>query len=97
MTTLDHAATLSAAEAPRQAALVRAVRAVSGFARAVKNRREIYRLGAMTDTELADIGLTRGDLHVAVRSPLGIDPTASLGAVTAARSRARQEEARRLA
>jgi hypothetical protein len=45
----------------------------------------------MTDIELADIGLTRTDLHVAVRSPLGVDPTAKLGSMASAR----QDAARR--
>jgi uncharacterized protein YjiS (DUF1127 family) len=58
------------------------------FARALKNRREIYRLGVMTDIELADIGLTRTDLHVAVRAPLGVDPTARLGSIASAREAA---------
>jgi hypothetical protein len=39
----------------------------------------------MTDVELADIGLTRTDLHVAVRSPLGVDPTIRLGSLAAGR------------
>jgi hypothetical protein len=39
----------------------------------------------MTDIELADIGLTRTDLHVALRSPLGIDPTVRLGSLASIR------------
>ncbi|MGN6468005.1 MAG: DUF1127 domain-containing protein [Rhizobiaceae bacterium] len=84
MSTLEHAAP-SATEAPRPAVLVRVFQSVSIYLRALKNRREIYRLGAMTDLELADIGLTRTDLHVAVRSPLGVDPTACLGSIVSAR------------
>lgn len=85
MTTLDDT-TLPLTGTTRAVLFVRAKQAVVNFARAIKNRREIYRLGAMTDTELADIGLTRGDLHVAVRSPFGADPTAALGAIAAARA-----------
>jgi hypothetical protein len=35
----------------------------------------------MSDVELADIGLTRSDLSVAIDLPFGSDPTAHLGAV----------------
>ena len=35
---------------------------------------------------LGDLGLMRGDLHVAVRTPLGVDPTAMLGRLAAARA-----------
>jgi hypothetical protein len=45
----------------------------------------------MTDIELADIGLTRSDLHIAVRSPLGIDPTARLGSIASAREDAARQ------
>jgi uncharacterized protein YjiS (DUF1127 family) len=63
------------------------VNAVANFLRAWKNRREFYRLGEMSDTELADIGLTRSDLTVAVDLPFGSDPTAHLGALAEARLR----------
>jgi uncharacterized protein YjiS (DUF1127 family) len=84
MTTLEHAA-LPMTVSSRPVIFVRVLQRFFAFARALKNRREIYRLGAMTDIELADIGLTRSDLHVAVRSPLGIDPTAKLGSIASAR------------
>jgi uncharacterized protein YjiS (DUF1127 family) len=84
MTTLEHTA-LPMIDSSRPVAFVRVLQRFFAFGRALKNRREIYRLGAMTDIELADIGLTRSDLHVAVRSPLGIDPTARLGSIVSAR------------
>jgi uncharacterized protein YjiS (DUF1127 family) len=84
MTTLAHTA-LPAAKASRTVLFARVFQQVFAVARAIKNRREIYRLGAMTDLELADIGLTRTDLHVAVRSPFGVDPTLRLGSIVAAR------------
>jgi uncharacterized protein YjiS (DUF1127 family) len=90
MTTLEHAA-LPATAAPRTAIFARVFQQVSAFARALKNRREIYRLGAMTDVELADIGLTRTDLHVAIRSPLGTDPTTCLGSLASAREDAARQ------
>lgn len=49
--------------------------------RAWVNRRAFYQLGEMSDTELHDIGLTRGDLAVPVDLPLTADPTANLGKV----------------
>jgi uncharacterized protein YjiS (DUF1127 family) len=90
MTTLEHAA-LPGTKASRPVIFARVFQQVSAFARALKNRRQIYRLGAMTDVELADIGLTRTDLHVAIRSPLGIDPTVRLGSLASAREDAARQ------
>lgn len=70
----------------RPAFAVRMVRATVDFMRGWKNRREIYRLGNLTDSELSDIGLRRADLHVAWRMPLGTDPTSCLGALAEARA-----------
>ena len=84
MTALDHARQTKPA-ASRTAFAVRTVSAVSNFLRAWKNRRAFYRLGEMSDSELADIGLTRSDLNVAIDLPFGTDPTAHLGAVSQAR------------
>jgi len=84
MTTLEHSTSLHAAT--RHAWAVRAVNVVSSFYRSWKNRREFMRLGEMSDTELADIGLRRTDLHAAVGLPFGIDPTARLNDIVHARS-----------
>lgn len=43
--------------------------------RAWQNRRAFYRLGELTDVELHDIGLTRGDLAVVSDASLTYDPT----------------------
>jgi len=51
-----------------------------------KNRRAIYHLGDMSDTELADIGLRRADLRVAFQAPFGTDPTEQLGFIAQARA-----------
>jgi uncharacterized protein YjiS (DUF1127 family) len=75
----------------------RIVNAVSNFMRAWKNRREFYRLGEMSDTELADIGLTRSDLTVAVDLSFGTDPTVHLGALADARQREIETMARQVA
>ena len=55
--------------------------------RALRNRREMYHLGQMSDLELADIGLRRGDLFVATADPLTIDPTGRLNAIANGRAR----------
>jgi uncharacterized protein YjiS (DUF1127 family) len=72
------------------------VNAVTNFVRAWKNRREFYRLGEMSDTELADIGLTRSDLTVVVDLPFGSDPTAHLGSLAEARLREIEAMARQV-
>ena len=82
MTTLDRSATVPSCGS----FAVRAAAAVANAWRAACNRREIYRLGEMTDTELADIGLRRGDLHVVIKLPLRVDPTARLGSLAQART-----------
>jgi uncharacterized protein YjiS (DUF1127 family) len=60
--------------------------------RAFRNRREFYRLGQMSDLELADIGLRRGDLYAVSENPLKLDPTGRLGAI--AEGRVREDFAR---
>ena len=60
---------------------VAAVEKAGTLLRAWANRRELYRLGEMSDRELHDIGLTRSDLFVARNVPATIDPTARLGAL----------------
>ena len=54
------------------AMLVRAVRQIVG------SRKELARLADLDDRMLADIGLTRSDLHVARFAPLWQDPTGIL-------------------
>jgi uncharacterized protein YjiS (DUF1127 family) len=46
--------------------------------RAIKHRREIATLANQDDHLLADIGLTRADVHHASAQPLGRDPTETL-------------------
>lgn len=81
---------------PLTALLAAIVKAVADFLRAWKNRREIYRLGEMSDTQLADIGLTRSDLSVVVDLPFARDPTRHLGALAAARQREVEAMARQV-
>jgi uncharacterized protein YjiS (DUF1127 family) len=86
---------VASAPAPRSAAFhVRALRAAGEAWKAWRNRREFYRLGEMSDAELADIGLRRSDLSVAVGLPFNADPTTHLGAIASARLRAIEDGAR---
>ncbi|MCO5070794.1 MAG: DUF1127 domain-containing protein [Rhizobiaceae bacterium] len=72
--------------AARQAVATRIVNAVWKSIRLFRNRRAIYQLGELSDAHLADIGLRRSDLHVAISSPFGIDPTAQLGTLAGLRA-----------
>ena len=72
----------------RPAVAARVVASIAAFFRAWKNRRAFYCLGEMTDTELADIGLTRADLHVAIDVPFGSDPTVKLRTLASNRATA---------
>lgn len=60
---------------------VAAVEKAGTLLNAWMNRRELYRLGQMSDRELSDIGLTRSDLFIARNVPASVDPTARLGAL----------------
>jgi len=82
MTTLDFDAT-SLRTPSREAVSLRAVKWIVSAYTNWQNRRAFYRLGEMSDTELHDIGLTRGDLSVAVS--LANDPTSALGAIANSR------------
>lgn len=86
MTALDHPTTHAPAGLPRAAsAVARVFGGLAGLLRALRNRRQIGRLRDLSDHQLADIGLTRSDLVVAMHAPLGADPTTRLG--TLARER----------
>lgn len=85
MTTFDFATETSRITS-RPAVAMRVANGVSNVYRAWKNRRAFYRLGEMSDTELADIGLTRADLHVAIDVPFGSDPTVRLRSIAIERA-----------
>jgi uncharacterized protein YjiS (DUF1127 family) len=78
---------------PAVATLV--VNALANAYVAWKNRRAFYRLGEMSDAELADIGLTRADLHVA-NVPFGRDPTVKLRAIASERADTIEDLARKV-
>jgi uncharacterized protein YjiS (DUF1127 family) len=94
MTALHHA-TPAAAETRTVAAVTRAVAVFGNLYRAWKNRRHVNRLADLSDHELADIGLTRSDLAVVLRSPIGVDPTSRLSAMARERFTA-EDGARRI-
>jgi uncharacterized protein YjiS (DUF1127 family) len=74
----------------------RLLRVAADAWRALRNRRAFYRLGELSDAELADIGLTRCDLHAAFDGPFGRDPTVRLRAIVDERANAVEDCARRV-
>ena len=62
MTTFDFATETSRITS-RPAVATRVANAIANVYRAWKNRRAFYRLGEMSDAELADIGLSPSDLR----------------------------------
>ena len=84
MTTIEFA-TETPRITTRPAVATRVLNALASAYVAWKNRRAFYRLGEMSDAELADIGLTRADLHVAA-VPFGRDPTVKLRAIASERA-----------
>jgi uncharacterized protein YjiS (DUF1127 family) len=85
MTTYDFA-TETSRITTRPAVATRVANFIANAYRAWKNRRAFYRLGEMSDAELADIGLTRSDLHVALDLPFGRDPTVKLRVIASERA-----------
>ena len=81
----------------RPAVAARIAAAAANLYRTWKNRRAFCRLSEMTDAELADIGLTRSDLHVADAVPFGSDPTAKLCRLARERMRFGEVGARKAA
>lgn len=96
MTTIEFASETSRITT-RPAVATRVVNVLANSYRAWKNRRAFYRLGEMSDAELADIGLTRADLHVAIDVPFGSDPTVKLRAIATERVDTVEDIARRVA
>ncbi|PBC07606.1 DUF1127 domain-containing protein [Mesorhizobium sp. WSM3859] len=95
MTTIEFASETSRITT-RPAVAMLVVNAIANSYRAWKNRRAFYRLGEMSDAELADIGLTRADLYVAVAVPFGRDPTAKLRAIASERADTIEDLARQV-
>ncbi|MDI6028732.1 DUF1127 domain-containing protein [Corticibacterium sp. UT-5YL-CI-8] len=96
MTTLEHA-TATMHSATRPALSARVVNAIAQTYRTWKNRRAFLKLGEMSDIELGDIGLTRGDLHFASDLPFNADPTSRLDAIRYSNASHVEQMARRVA
>ena len=96
MTTFEFA-TETSRITTRPAVATRVANVVANAYQAWKNRRAFYRLGEMSDAELADIGLTRADLHVAIDVPFGRDPTVKLRAIATDRADTIEDIARKVA
>ena len=96
MTTIEFA-TETSRITTRPAVATRMVNVLANTYVAWKNRRAFYRLGEMSDAELADIGLTRADLHVAIGVPFGRDPTVKLRAIASERADTIEDLARQVA
>lgn len=79
-------------------AFVAYLNAVGAFVRATwkarRHRREVVLLLAFDDHALADIGLTRGDVHVCLAGPVFDDPSTRLRVLAVERRAARRAQAR---
>ena len=78
MTALYHPTHVIDARTRAVATVARVASGAGALMRAIVNRRQVNRLGDLSDHQLADIGLKRSDLVVAMRTPFGIDPTVRL-------------------
>lgn len=90
MTALDYTAPAIRATSRTIAALVRFGDRLAVFVRSLKNQRQVDYLSTMSDHQLADLGLMRGDIEVVARGAFGTDPTIRLS--NFARERHRIEE-----
>ncbi len=85
MTALDHHTQIGSAAPGAAGVATRVAEALFNLVRSIRNRRHISDLGELSDHQLADLGLMRGDLIVARHVPFRTDPTARLS--TMARER----------
>lgn len=93
MTALDRHPSATVPGRRMAAGGARVADALRAVLRALVNRRQVARIGDLSDRGLADIGLMRGDLRHARRTPLGSDPTARLASM--ARERVHSHRAER--
>jgi|SRR5579883_728728 uncharacterized protein YjiS (DUF1127 family) len=80
---------VKSAAPPKGSVLLRALRIAAWPLRVVVARRAMAQLGAMSDRELADVGLYRQDLRDATALSLGADPTEMFSVRAEERRRAR--------
>lgn len=87
MTALDHATHVIDAPVRAVTTQERVANGLRAVLRAFLNRRHMTQLANLSDHELADIGLRRSDVSLAMISPLNVDPTAQLSALAGERRR----------
>ncbi len=80
---------VKSAASPKRPLLSRSLRVAGWPLRIVAARRAMAQLGAMSDRELADVGLYRQDLRDATALSLAADPTEMFATRAAERRRAR--------
>lgn len=85
MTAYDCAAEASRIST-RPAALTRLGHETARLVKLWRNRRAFNRLHELTEAQLADIGISRNDLHDALEARAVDDPTARLMAIADARA-----------
>lgn len=78
MTALDHHTHALAAGSRTADVVVRVANGARNLLRWFTGRHAVNRLCHLSDHELQDIGLTRADLAIVMRAPIGADPTARL-------------------
>lgn len=86
MTALDHPTHALVAGSRTADVVARVANGTRNLLRWLSGRHAVDRLCDLSDHQLRDIGLTRADLAVVRRAPLGTDPTSRLGEI--ARERA---------
>jgi uncharacterized protein YjiS (DUF1127 family) len=87
MTALDHATHVIDAPSRAVTTVERVYSGLRSIYRALVNRQQLTVLNHMSDRELADIGLMREDVDVAMKAPFTVDPTRKLGQIAYERSR----------
>jgi uncharacterized protein YjiS (DUF1127 family) len=94
MTALERRTTYAGAAPLRTDVMSRMVKGLHAILRAMVNRRHLGNLNELSDHQLADIGLTRGDLYAARHTRILADPTSTLSALS--RQRRYERLARRI-
>lgn len=87
MTALDYSAPAIRAKSRTIAAMVRFGDRLAVLVRSLKNQGQLDYLATMSDRQLADIGLMRGDIEVVGRGAFGTDPTTRLSELAQERYR----------
>ena len=86
MIALETAPKVAVAPARSVTTVEQVIKGLRAMVRALFNRPHLAELNDMTDRELLDIGLVRGDLTTVMHMPLHVDPTTQLGKLAQERS-----------